>query len=235
MPITSRDDTVQEIDPATRSDAAVAPPFEASKGVEHVADTRATSGSQPPDAGSGSAALVRGVADAIVRLAAPASAPTGSGPPAAPGSPDDPTDLNTAIAPARTLTLQLNPGSLGTVSVRLHIIGGALDVQLGVSDPQTLGLLGRERDTLVAALRDQSTTIHSLIIQASDVPLPEGHDAPSQRTAGDQASGNRSSGGAGAGQPGEQGHQPAPDRRTEERRPDALAAAAPDAGSALFV
>ncbi len=227
-PVTGTSEAADATDPGSRSDVAAGP-------TKVVADaSRAEAASSPIliDASTGSVALIRGVADAIAKAAAPAIAATGSGTPAiAPA--EDPADLPAAL-PTRTLTLQLNPGSLGTVSVRLHLAAGALDVRIAVSNPQTLGLISRERDTLVAALHDQSTTIHSLTIGGGDGPPPGGHDAPSQRAAGDQASGNRSFGGSGTGQSGRQGSRPTPDRQAAER-PGALAAAAPDAGGALFV
>ncbi len=68
---------------------------------------------------------------------------------------------------ARTMTLELSPAHLGTVSIRLHVTGQTLDVELSVSSEQTLGLVSRERDALASALRDQSYDLNSLVIQST--------------------------------------------------------------------
>ncbi len=167
---------------------------------------------------------VRSIAEAVAKLA---TVPSAAATPADPSRP-------TAIGPARTLNLQLSPGTLGTVSIRLHLTGDALDLRLEVSNPQTLGLLSRERDSLVAALRDQATTVHSLTIQAGAPPSPGGQDASTFQGTGDEAP---PGGAAGRGT----GERPSGGQSTqrEGRRATGTSAAAPTAsplaGDGLFV
>lgn len=77
----------------------------------------------------------------------------------------DPNAQQPAVAPARTMTLQMSPPDLGTVDIRLHVTGDSLDVQLKLSNSETLGMVHRDREALSAALQDQNYKLNSLVIQ----------------------------------------------------------------------
>lgn len=72
------------------------------------------------------------------------------------------------LAPPRTLTLQLTPAGMGTVSVTMHAVGQALDLQLAVSNKDTLSAISRDRDVLATSVSDQGYNLRSLVIQSSD-------------------------------------------------------------------
>ena len=212
--------------PAKRPVGAVASAVEAIASPNGDATARGVSpGALEATIDASASGPVRDVAEAVAKLAAPAPA-------SRPADPSRPA----VVGPARTLTLQLSPGSLGTVSIRLHLTGDALDVALDVSDPQTLGLLSRERESLVAALRDQATTVHSLTIQAGASPSPGGHDASIQQAAtGDEAPAGGSGGRGGADERSFARQSGRPPGRRGTGSDTAAPAAAVDAGDGLFV
>ena len=113
---------------------------------------------------------------------------------------------STYVAPARSLTLQLTPGSLGTVTVHLHMTSGGLDLRLAVEKDGTLGALTHARDELGAAIGGTGTRLESLIIQSAPASATAGsNDTPrsqSDTPAGDSfanQSGGQGSGGSGGG------------------------------------
>ena len=113
-----------------------------------------------------------------------------------------PSEKNVSLAPARTMTLQLMPAELGSVSVRLHMTGDTLDVSLGVSSQQTLGLLTREQGSLSSALTSQSYQLNSLVIQGTDSAAgSSGGSNASQGDSGGQARSNQHSSDSGARDP----------------------------------
>jgi flagellar hook-length control protein FliK len=131
---------------------------------------------------------VRSVATAIAELAR-AAAPT-------PATPDAP---KSALGVARTMTLQMNPAELGTVDIRLHMTGQTLDVQLTISDSQTLGIIKRDRDSLASALHDQNYALNSLVIKDGAASTSSGGNNGSQGdTSGNNARQDRQSSGTGS-------------------------------------
>lgn len=193
-------DTQGAIPDAHSAVTAVPSAADPSKSVTAIigkADARATA-----PAGTASVqAPIQAVIDAVTQLA---SSPTQNGTPVAAAttntvSANAPSGTIASLAPARTMTLQLMPAELGTVNVRLHLVGGSLDVSLGVSDQQTLGLLTREQTTLSEALNGQTYQLNSLVIQGTDAPAttPGGNNASANHTGGNAAS-NQQSGGFGA-------------------------------------
>jgi hypothetical protein len=143
--------------------------------------------------------------------------------------PDDSASGSSGIALARTMTLQISPGTSGTVSIRMRLIGRGLDLKLSVSDPRTLGLINQERDTLSAALHDQSYTLDTLVIQGGDAsPAASGADHETMQQpaggAGSQSSadagGRSASGGNGSAHGGgTTPPRPQPDRETRVASP----------------
>ena len=107
--------------------------------------------------------LIRQVADSVGGLAAAAV-------------PDvDP--RNSQVAPARTMTLQLSPAGLGTLSVRLHVVGRALDVQLKASDSRTTALLDHDRGALADALRSKDYQLQTLSVTTHEATTGGGNHA----------------------------------------------------------
>ena len=74
--------------------------------------------------------------------------------PSPPAQPADPaTDSQQAPAgTVKTLTLQLDPGHLGPVSITMRLHADSVDIRIAVSNPQTLHLLDRDRHMLTAAV-----------------------------------------------------------------------------------
>ncbi len=101
----------------------------------------------------------------------------------------------------RTTTLVLEPANLGTITVRMQLRGGSLDLHLDVGNSQTLGLLTKEKDSLAAAMASQDYQIGTLTMRASDTQTSsQGSDNGSRPH--DQPSGGTPSGGGGTAQQG---------------------------------
>ena len=104
------------------------------------------------------------------------------------------------------MALRLSYGEHGSIDVRLHLVGQALDVRLTVADKHAQGVIGRDRDALAGALREQHFELRSLVIQGSDA-LPPGENN-ANNPASDGSAGHPSGGGA-SGPPGEGGERQA--------------------------
>ena len=237
----------------TRASAAVDPKSVGDVKVEGAVSDAPTVGAKPIDATasagptvgtplvplapSTAVPIMNAVAGAVLDLANSPSAPSNAADiPDAPGGP--------APAPARTMTLQLNPENLGTVTVRMHVTGSSLDVDLTVSDPQTLGLISREHDALAGALRDQSYDLNSLVVQGAGAAATHLGDQNAQsQGSGAQGSGAQGFGG-GNSQPsterqssggnGSSGQQASSNREQRDGRPSPDTPAERNAGL-LFV
>jgi chemotaxis protein MotD len=61
-------------------------------------------------------------------------------------------------APIRMLTLQLDPPSMGTVTVRMRLAGDAVEVRLLADRPETTQLLREERGALMDAMQSAGYT-----------------------------------------------------------------------------
>ena len=140
-----------------------------------------------------------------------------------------------APSPARTMTLQLSPANLGTITVRLRVTGSALDVDLSVSDPQTLGLISREHDTLASALRDHDYDLNSLVVQGAPADATPSGDQNAQTTGGrgQAASDHQASFGGNPSRERDRPHASARDQRND--RPPAPDSSPERAGGLLFV
>ena len=130
------------------------------------------------------------------------------------------------------MALQLSPAGLGTLTLRLHVAGRALDVQLEASDGRTAALIDRDRDALSDALSGRDYQLQSLSVTTHDATMPGAIHAergPDTGSADPGSSGqprdNTSSGGRG----GNQGSREAP---LPSRADDA---AVERGGSSLFV
>ena len=204
--------------------APASEPAEAKASVESVAAQPATAvGASvtqpglPPVATSVARAVIALAAQDGAQAASPASMPEQAAP-----------------APARTLTLQLSPSNLGTVAIRLHLTGSSLDIDLTVSDPQTLGLISREHDALAGALRDQNYDLTSLVIQGAPASEPSTNgDAPSRNFTSreDTPDDDRSHHGGNA----DNQDQPAASSRGRDDRPSRDGSSGSGSGGSLFI
>ena len=163
--------------------------------------------------------VLQQVADSIIGLAS-AAVPDESG-------------FAKRVAPARTMALQLSPAGLGTLTIRLHVAGRALDVQLETSDGNTAALIDRDRDALSVALSGKDYQLQSLSVTTHDATMPGANYAERSPDTGyadpgssGQSSGNNSSG----GRAGDQDTREAP---LPTRAEDAVVER--NGGSSLFV
>ena len=161
--------------------------------------------------------VLQQVADSIIGLAS-AAVPDESG-------------LAKRVAPARTMALQLSPAGLGTLTIRLHVAGRALDVQLETSDGNTAALIDRDRDALSVALSGKDYQLQSLSVTTHDATMSGvsyAERSPDTGYAGSsgQSPGNNSSG----GRAGDQDSREAP---LPTRAEDAVVERG--GGSSLFV
>ena len=92
-----------------------------------------------------------------------------------------------------TMTIELSPADLGTVSVRMQLTGDKLELHVRVEKPETLAMMDRDRDMLSKALNDRGYGLDALTIRGADqAAVPQ--SAASTPSGGDQ--------GAARGQPG---------------------------------
>ena len=174
---------------------------------------------------------LQSIATAVTSLAADVASAASDPSPSAATVATDPAPAS--VAPARSLTLQLTPGDLGSVTVRLHMTANGLDVDLAVDDRKTLASISHARDELASAIGDNGTRVESLVIR--------GADASSTSTAGSHDSArSQSEAGAGQGFPsGGSGGSPGGDAPgSRQRNPQAAGPRDPDrdrGGDGVFV
>jgi chemotaxis protein MotD len=72
--------------------------------------------------------------------------------------------------PAKTeiLGIQLEPQSLGRVTIKMRLAGTALDLRIEAEQPETLRLLEREKGLLGSKLQAAGYSLDSLLIQLSE-------------------------------------------------------------------
>jgi chemotaxis protein MotD len=74
--------------------------------------------------------------------------------------------------PIRMLTLQLDPPSMGTVTVKMRLAGDAVEVRLLAEQPETTKLLREERGALMDAMRSAGYTFEIASIDHSSTSHP---------------------------------------------------------------
>ena len=80
----------------------------------------------------------------------------------------------TGGGPVRILTLRLQPETLGTVTVRLRLVGASLEMQVRADNSDTAALLERDRGALEEILKSSGYDTDLLTIQsAGDGPRPD--------------------------------------------------------------
>jgi chemotaxis protein MotD len=98
-------------------------------------------------------------------------------------------------APIRMLTLQLDPPSMGTVTVRMRLAGDAVEVRLLADQPETTQLLREERGALMDAMRSAGYTFDIASIDHSGARHPASGSSPSH-TQSDQQQPQQPQGGS---------------------------------------
>jgi flagellar hook-length control protein FliK len=69
------------------------------------------------------------------------------------------TTVQTAAGPVKTLSLQLEPPSLGTVTITLSLSDNGLDVQMAASQSSTMSLIDKEKSALSDQLRESGYSV----------------------------------------------------------------------------
>jgi len=73
-----------------------------------------------------------------------------------------------ARSSVKTLDLQLEPESLGRVTVQLRLSGARLELQVAAANPQTMRMIGDDKDLLVGKLHAAGYSVDVLVIKAGD-------------------------------------------------------------------
>jgi hypothetical protein len=116
-----------------------------------------------------------------------------------------------AVTPIKILSFELEPASLGTLTVRVKISRTHVDLSIGADSDDALTLLNSSRGKLIGAIRATGAELESLTIQATQISPPAAQQANESRAHPDERS---SSGGGNNGASRDQGgnHRDAPAR-----------------------
>jgi chemotaxis protein MotD len=102
-------------------------------------------------------------------------------------------------APIKELDVQLNPATLGGLSIEMRLSDGKLSVTIKADKADTMKLIESERDSISSKLTSLNFSVESLTVKASDAPSAV---APATDASN---SGMASNGGAQQGQSGQTG------------------------------
>jgi Flagellar hook-length control protein FliK len=101
------------------------------------------------------------------------------------------------------LHLQLEPESLGGVTVRMRLVGTRLDLQVEAERPETMRLIGKDKELLADKLRSAGYVMDALVIKASDPQAahprfsigsaPNGREQSATQSHGDPSANDRPS------------------------------------------
>ncbi|WP_245474515.1 flagellar hook-length control protein FliK [Bradyrhizobium sp. Leo121] len=140
----------------------------------------------------GQPTLLQKIVDRIAPDLATAQAP------AATTAPDfTPPDMRRGPdAPIRMLTLQLDPPSMGTVTVRMRLAGDAVEVRLLADQPETTELLRKDRGVLTDAMRSAGYTFEIASIDHSSARHPTSSGGQSHAQSDQQSSQQQPQGGS---------------------------------------
>lgn len=151
-----------------------------------------------------------------------------------------PGQMRTMADGTREIVVRLDPEHLGSVSIRLKMSGGKIDVAITVAETGTLDVLNRDRHLLTAAVSAAGLGTDSLVLLKADAP-----EVPTNQTVatGGAGAGSRQAsdhGAPGSGDPAETGGRRREDRRhspssNDGGTNDGLAATTPARGGDLYV
>ena len=96
--------------------------------------------------------------------------------------------------PVKTLNLELEPASLGTVTVTLHLSAEGLDVHLAANQSSTMNLINKDKDNLSDQLRQSGYALAGVAVTLSS---PDGSGATNNGSGTQDPSGQSASQGGG--------------------------------------
>jgi chemotaxis protein MotD len=100
---------------------------------------------------------------------------------AASGTPAD--SANAArMAPVKELDVQLNPASLGALTIQMRLNNGSLSVTIQADKSDTLKLIENERSSITNKLQSLNFSVDSLTVKASDAVAPSSSSAGASNT-----------------------------------------------------
>lgn len=98
-----------------------------------------------------------------------------------------------AAAPTKLLTIELEPDSLGAVTVKMKMSRSGIDMQIRVDSAEALRALDASRDKLVDAMQSSGCTVDSCTIQVASSVIPTAASDGSQTMANGNGQGSASS------------------------------------------
>ncbi len=130
------------------------------------------------------------VADQAMTLAAPSASSGASATTASPKAPQA----------VKELQILLEPGDLGTLSLKLRLTDGKLSVTIGVANPSTLAAISEERDAIAERLGAGQQKIDEIVIRpqsaATEAGSQNGAEFSSSGSSHESANSSRSDGDA---------------------------------------
>ncbi|WP_158815826.1 flagellar hook-length control protein FliK [Methylocapsa sp. S129] len=86
------------------------------------------------------------------------------------------------MSPIKELDVQLNPASLGSLSIEMRLSNGNLNVTIKAEKPDTLKLIDNERGAISDKLKSLNFSVESLTVKASDAVASGSASADSSNT-----------------------------------------------------
>lgn len=116
---------------------------------------------------------------------------------------DDPTSQHRA-APVKILAFELEPRSLGAMSVRMRMSASNIELQISVDSVDALRLLGSARDKLLEVIESTGVKVDSFTVRVSPMSASadNSQDAPADRSQGAMSDNSEGHRGALIGQDG---------------------------------
>jgi len=121
-----------------------------------------------------------------------------------------------SISRVQTMQVQLDPESLGKVTVSMRIAGSRLDLRVETERPETMQLIGDEKDLLAGKLQAAGYSLETLIIQPVAPPSPHQQMGVNTPSNGPDQSAGQSTGQANGG-PSTHDHSSTHDDRQRSR------------------
>ncbi|HUZ90380.1 MAG TPA: flagellar hook-length control protein FliK, partial [Methylocella sp.] len=103
-----------------------------------------------------------------------------------------------SMSRVQTMQLQLDPESLGRVTISMRILGSRLDLRVETERPETMQLIGKEKDLLAGKLQAAGYSVESLIIRPAEPQASHQQIGLNAQSNGQDQSPGQSNGGASA-------------------------------------